>query len=259
MIEEQDNIIDSKLEQGGYIFGLRPIMEAIEAGKEIEKVYLYKDAQGELIRQLTSMLGKNNIRIQWVPMERLNRITRKNHQGAVAVLAAARYAQLEDVLAQVAERGETPLFLILDGVTDVRNFGAIVRSAECAGVHAVIMPAKGAAPINADAMKTSAGALNFVSICKVKNIRTAIYQLKDSGFNIIAATEKANDTYFSTSYVKPTAIIMGAEDTGISKASLELADQLVKIPILGKIGSLNVSAAAAIVLFEAVKQRLSNS
>lgn len=257
MKDEQENNID-KPEQGSYIFGLRPIMEAIEAGKEIEKVYVNKDAQGELFRQLTNLLGKQNIRTQWVPVERLNRITRKNHQGAVAVLSAVSYASLEDVVLQTLERGETPLVVILDGVTDVRNFGAIVRSAECAGVHAVVMPAKGAAPINADAMKTSAGALNFMPVCKVNNIRTALYYLKDSGFNIVVATEKADDSYFSTDYTTPTAIILGAEDVGASKVSLELADKLVKIPILGKIESLNVSAAAAVIMFEAVKQRMKN-
>lgn len=250
----QDN--NEKPEQGSYIFGLRPIMEAIEAGKEVEKVYMNKDAQGELFRQLTALLGKNNIRIQWVPVERLNRITRKNHQGAVAVLSAVSYASLEDIVSQTLEQGEVPLIVILDGVTDVRNFGAIVRSAECAGAHAVVMPAKGAAPINADAMKTSAGALNFVPVCRVNNIRTALYHLKDSGFTIVAATEKAEENYFSTDYTAPTAIILGSEDTGVSKASLELADKLVKIPVLGKIGSLNVSAAAAVIMFEAVKQRI---
>ena len=255
MKDEQENSID-KPEQGNYIFGLRPIMEAIEAGKEIEKVYLKKDAQGELFRQLTALLGKKNIRIQWVPIERLNRITRKNHQGAIAVLSAVSYASLEDVVAQVMEKGEVPFVLILDGVTDVRNFGAIVRSAECAGVHAVVMPAKGAAPINADAMKTSAGALNFVPVCRVNNIRTALYYLKDNGFKVIAATEKANESYFSTSYTGSIAVILGSEDTGASKASLELADELVKIPILGRIESLNVSAAAAVIMFEAVKQRM---
>ncbi len=260
MKDEQDNSIEMP-EQGGYIFGLRPIMEAIEAGKEIEKVYLNlnKDAQSELFRQLTTLLGKKNIRMQWVPVERLNRITRKNHQGAVAVLSAVSYASLEDVVGQTIEQGKTPFVLILDGVTDVRNFGAIVRSAECAGVHAVVMPAKGAAPINADAMKTSAGALNFVPVCRVNNIRTALYYLKDNGFKVIAATEKANESYFSTDYTGPIAIILGSEDTGISKASLELADELIKIPILGRIESLNVSAAAAVIMFEAVKQRIANS
>lgn len=256
--KEQESNIDIP-EQGNYIFGLRPIIEAIEAGKEVEKVYVNKDAQGDLFRQLTNLLSKNNIRTQWVPVERLNRITRKNHQGAIAVLSAVSYASLEDVVTKTIEKGEVPFVLILDGVTDVRNFGAIVRSAECAGVHAVVMPAKGAAPINADAMKTSAGALNLVPVCRVNNIRTALFYLKDSGFKIIAATEKAESNYFSTSYIEPTAIILGSEDTGISKASLEFADQLVKIPILGKIESLNVSAAAAVIMFEAVKQRMVKS
>lgn len=255
--EDQENNVELP-EQGSYIFGLRPIMEAIEAGKELEKVYMNKDAQGELFRQLTALLAKENIRTQWVPIERLNRITRKNHQGAVAVLSAASYASLEDVVSTTMEQGKVPLIVILDGVTDVRNFGAIVRSAECAGVHAVVMPAKGAAPINADAMKTSAGALNFVPVCRVNNIRTALYYLKDSGFNIVAATEKADKSYFSTNFTGPTAIILGSEDTGASKVSLELADELIKIPILGRIKSLNVSAAAAVIMFEAVKQRIAD-
>ncbi len=243
-------------EQGGYIFGLHPVIEALEAGKEIEKVFLKKDAQGELIRQLTAMLATKSIPVQWVPIERLNRITRKNHQGVIAVVATVSYVPLEEVVTQVMERGETPLILLLDGVTDVRNFGAIVRSAECAGVHAVVMPAKGAAPINADAMKTSAGALNIVPVCRVSNLRTALYYLKDSGFTIIGATEKAKEYHYSADYTGPTAIIMGAEDMGIAKANLELADKAVKIPILGKIESLNVSAATAVVLYEVVKQRL---
>lgn len=254
-MEQQNNT--NEVEQGGYIFGIRPIIEAIEAGKTIEKVMLKKDSQGELFRQLTNLLSKKNIPAQWVPVERLNRVTRKNHQGAIATISTVSYALLEDVVEQVIGEEKVPLVLLLDGVTDVRNFGAIVRTAECSGVHAVAMPAKGAAPINADAMKTSAGALNIVPVCKVGNLREAIFYLKSSGFTIIAATEKAEDYHFNTSYTKPTAIVLGSEGTGISKSILSLCDTAVKIPILGKIESLNVSAAAAVILYEAVRQRIS--
>lgn len=256
MKEERNNDIEIAPEEGNHIFGLRPIIEAIEAGKEIEKVYLYKDAQGELYRQLSVLLSKHNIHTQHVPIERLNRFTRKNHQGVVAVIATISYASLEEVVEKTIATDQVPLIVLLDGVTDVRNFGAIVRSAECAGAHAVVMPAKGAAPINADSIKTSAGAMHILPVCRVNNLRTAIYFLKDSGFQIIAATEKAENNFYTADYTKPTAIVVGAEDVGISKAILELADQSVKIPILGKIASLNVSAATAVILYEAVKQRL---
>jgi 23S rRNA (guanosine2251-2'-O)-methyltransferase len=237
------------------IFGIRPVMEAIETGKQIEKIYLKQGADGELLHQLMRLIKQHNVFVQWVPIERLNRFTQKNHQGVVALCAAVELADFETIVENIIQTVENSLVVILDGVTDVRNFGAIARSAECVGAQAVIMPAKGAAPINADAVKTSCGALNIIPVCKVPNLKTAIFYLKSAGFQIIAATEKAEKFYFDVDYVKPTAIIMGDESAGISRANIELCDEQVKIPILGKINSLNVSAAASVLMFETVRQK----
>ncbi|MDR3227795.1 MAG: 23S rRNA (guanosine(2251)-2'-O)-methyltransferase RlmB [Prevotellaceae bacterium] len=237
------------------IFGTRPVIEAIETGKKIEKIYLKQKSEGEMFYQLTRLAKQNDIVIQWVPIERLNRFTQKNHQGVVAVCSIIELAEFEPTIENIINTTENPLVIILDGVTDVRNFGAIARSAECAGAQAVIMPAKGAAPINADAIKTSCGALNMIPVSKVPNLKTAIFYLKSLGFQIVAATEKAEKLYYDIDYVKPTAIIMGAEDIGISHTNLSLCDEQVKIPVSGKIGSLNVSAAASILMFESVKQK----
>jgi 23S rRNA (guanosine2251-2'-O)-methyltransferase len=237
------------------IFGIRPVIEAIETGKQIEKIYLKQSADGELFHQLTRLIGQHNIFTQWVPIERLNRFTQKNHQGVVAVCAAIELADFETTIENIIQTVQNPLVIILDGVTDVRNFGAIARSAECAGAQAVIMPAKGAAPVNADAVKTSSGALNIIPVCKIPNVKTAIFHLKSAGFQIIATTEKAEKSYYDLNYVKPTAIIMGAEDTGISRTNIELCDEQVKIPVCGKISSLNVSAAASVLMFEILRQK----
>ncbi|MDR1056597.1 MAG: 23S rRNA (guanosine(2251)-2'-O)-methyltransferase RlmB [Prevotellaceae bacterium] len=245
-----------KTSQKNIIFGMRPVMETIKSGKQIEKLMLRQGLEGELFRELQNLLKQNNIQIQWVPVERLNRITKNmNHQGVVAWIANIEYANLEEVLDKVIEQGEKPFVLLLDGVTDVRNFGAIARSAECAGVHAIVIPAKGGAPLNADAMKTSAGTLNRIPVCRVPNLKTAIYVLKSLDVAIVGASEKADKNYFNVDLNRPAAIIMGSEGTGISRTNLELCDELIKIPLKGSIKSLNVSAAAAILLFETVKQR----
>jgi 23S rRNA (guanosine2251-2'-O)-methyltransferase len=193
--------------------------------------------------------------MQHVPLEKLNALTQKNHQGVAAFASLIEYANLEETVIGVIERGETPLVLLLDGITDVRNFGAIARSAECAGVHAIVVPAKGAAQINGDALKTSAGALNLVPVCREPSLRSAIYFLRDSGIQIVAATEKADSDLYAAELDKPTAIVVGSEETGISPELLRAADVLVKIPLCGSIASLNVSAAAAVALFEVVRQR----
>jgi 23S rRNA (guanosine2251-2'-O)-methyltransferase len=237
------------------IFGIRPVIEAIEAGKQIEKIYLKQSAAGDLFHQLARLIKQHNIFVQRVPVERLNRITQKNHQGVVALCAAVELADFETTIENIMQTVKNPLAVILDGVTDVRNFGAIARSAECAGIQVLIMPAKGAAPINADAIKTSCGALNIIPVCKVPNLKAAVFYLKSAGFQIVAATEKAEKPYYDANYVKPTAIVMGAEDTGISRANIELCDEQVKIPICGKINSLNVSAAASILMYEALRQK----
>ena len=237
------------------IFGIRPVIEAIEVGKKIEKIYLKQKSEGELFYQLLRLIKQHDINLQFVPVERLNRFTHKNHQGVVAVCAAIEFADFDSTVENIIQNSENPLVLILDGVTDVRNFGAISRSAECAGVKAVIMPAKGAAPINADAIKTSAGALNIIPVCRVPNLKTAIFHLKSVGFQIVATNEKAEKLYYNINYLQPTAIIMGAEDTGISQTNIALCDEQVKIPLCGKINSLNVSVAAAVLMFEVLRQK----
>ncbi len=237
------------------IYGIRSIIEAIRAGKEVEKLFLSKQANGDLFKELFSLARESNIPTQFVPNEKLNRITSKVHQGAIAYISEISYYNIEQIIPTIYEKGEIPLILILDSITDIRNFGAIVRTAECAGVHAIVIPLKGAASINADAVKTSAGALNIVPVCREKSINQTITFLKQSGIQIVAATEKAKIAYFRTDLSVPTAIIMGSEDMGVQPSVLENADVSVKIPLFGTIESLNVSVATGILLFEVIKQR----
>jgi 23S rRNA (guanosine2251-2'-O)-methyltransferase len=237
------------------VFGTRAVIEAIRAGRSIDKVLIKNGLSNELFGELYQLIKEYDIPFQYVPLEKINRITRKNHQGILALMASVEFFRIEDVLPTIFEKGEEPLILLLDQVTDVRNFGAIVRSAECAGVHAVVIPEKGAARIGADAVKTSAGALNIVPVCRTPNMSNTIDYLRNSGITVVAATEKAADDYTRVSMAGPLAIIMGAEDKGISPAMLRAADHLAKIPILGTIGSLNVSVAASLMMYEAVRQR----
>lgn len=239
------------------IFGIRPVAEAVESGQQIEKVYIRKGAEGQLMGELREILRRHRINVQEVPVEKLNRLTRSNHQGVVAQAAMIEYAELDDVLEGVPQ-DETPLIVVFDGVTDVRNFGAIARSAECAGAHGLIVPLKNAAPVNADAMKTSAGALAKIPVCRVGSIRNAIMRLAQEGMQIVAATEKSRTVIYDADFTKPTVIVMGSEDVGISKEVLKLCDSQLAIPIVGSIESLNVSAAAAVLLFEIVRQRISD-
>lgn len=239
------------------IFGIRPVIEAINAGKQLDKVMIKNGLEGELIQELKDLLRKRKIFAQYVPAEKLSSITTQNHQGVIAFAAQIEYYELEDVVnAALVDTKRTPLFLVLDGVTDVRNFGAIARSAECAGVNAIIVPAKGSAQINADALKASAGALHFIPVVKVSSLRTAIFYLRDSGIQIVASTEKAKNMMYKVDMTIPTAIIMGSEDRGISSENLKFADELIKVPLSGQIDSLNVGVASALVLFEAVRQRI---
>lgn len=240
------------------IYGLRPVIEAIKSGKEIDKILFQKGLKGTIYNELRTLAFNKNIAIQFVPVEKLNRITRKNHQGIVAYISLINYYNIEDILPMVYEKGETPLFLILDRITDVRNIGAITRTAECAGVQAIIIPDKGSAQINADAIKSSAGALHLVNIVKSRNLKNTIKYLKDSGIQIVACTEKSDDYYYSTDFTIPTAIIMGSEENGISNDLLNISDCKVKIPVKGEIESLNVSVASAVVVYEAVKQRINS-
>ena len=236
------------------IFGIRAVIEAIQAGKTVDKILLKKDLQGEVVKELFAVLKEHPIPLQRVPQERLNRITRKNHQGVVAFVSAVAYHRLEDVIPFVFEQGKDPFIVLLDGITDVRNFGAIARTCECAGVHAIVIPSKDSVSVNADAMKTSAGALNVIPVCKEKSINHTIRFLKDSGVTVIAASEKGVKNYTDVAYAGPIAIVVGAEDTGVSYENLRICDEIVKIPLFGTIGSLNVSVAASIMVYEAVRQ-----
>ena len=231
------------------------MVEAIESHKQIEKLYIKRGAEGQLMNELKDLCVRHHLRWQEVPVEKLNRLTRGNHQGVVAQMAAIDYVTVEDILERVPE-DETPLVVVFDGVTDIRNFGGIARSAECAGAHGLITPLKNSAPVNADAIKTSAGALNVIPVARVGSIRNTLKSLQMEGFQIVAATEKSRKLLYDADFRKPTAIVMGAEDVGISKEVLKLCDEQLAIPLIGSIESLNVSAAAAVMLFEVVRQRI---
>lgn len=238
-----------------FVFGTRAVIEAVRAGKSIDKILIKNGLNNELFGELYHLIKELKLPFQYVPLEKINRITRKNHQGVVALISSIDFYRIEDILPTVFEKGEDPLLLILDQVTDVRNFGAIVRSAECAGVHAIVIPDKGAARIGADAVKTSAGALNILPVCRSANLTATVEFLKNSGIKIVAATEKAKDYYTDLQLSGPLGVIMGAEDEGISPSLLRAADELARIPIHGSIQSLNVSVAASLFVYEAVRQR----
>lgn len=245
-----------KEEEESLLFGLRPIMEAIKAGKDIDKLLVQKNLRGDLYSEFMSLLKTKNITCQFVPQETLNRITPKNHQGVIAYTSAITYHQIKDLLPEVFESSTLPLFLILDRITDVRNFGAIARTAECTGVNAIIIPNSGSAQINADALKTSAGALNTMPVCRENNLKDVVTLLKKEGVQIVACTEKTTDNYFEIDFTHPTAIIMGSEQNGIANELIQKSDYKAKLPLKGKISSLNVSVAAGVILYEAVSQRM---
>jgi len=238
-----------------FIFGTRAVIEAIRNRKPVERVLIKKGLDNELFAELFQLIKENDVPFQFVPAEKINRVTRKNHQGIVAFLSAVEFANIETLLPGLFESGTDPFILILDQITDVRNFGAIVRTAECGGVHAIIIPERGMARIGADAVKTSAGAIHSLPVCRVQSLSAAIRFIKDSGIRVIAASEKAAKFFTKTEMTGPLAIVMGAEDTGISQPVLNMADEQVKIPLFGKIGSLNVSVAAGLMIYEAVRQR----
>ncbi len=237
------------------VFGIRAIIEAITSGKTLEKVFLQKGLYGELYKELESLAKKKGIQVSYVPVEKLNRLTKKNHQGAVAHISPIEYHELDTLVLNVIESGKTPLFLILDQLSDVRNFGAIIRTAECCGVDGIIVQKKGGAPINADAIKTSAGAVFNIPICKVDHIKDAIYHFQASGVNVVAATEKSEAYLYDIDFKLPTAIIMGSEGKGVSPSVLKIVNDKAKLPMYGEIASLNVSVACGAFLYEAVRQR----
>ena len=249
---ENENKSGSK---GNLIFGLRPVIEVIESGKQIEKLYVKKGAEGQLMNDFKDLCYRAHVRYQEVPVEKLNRLTRGNHQGVVAQMAAIDYVALEDILERVPE-DETPLIVLFDSVTDVRNFGAIARSAECAGAHGLIVPLKNSAPVNSEAIRSSAGALTRIPVHRAGSLRNTLKVLAAEGMQIVAATEKSRKLLYDADLTKPTVIVMGNEEKGVSKEIMKLCDEQLAIPMIGAIESLNVSAAAAVMLFEVVRQRI---
>lgn len=243
------------MEKKDLIYGTRAVTEAVKAGKEVEKVLIQAGLQNDLIRGLINLLKENQVPISFVPVEKLNKLGNRNHQGVVCYLSSISYASLDNVVDKAYRDGKEPFLILLDRVTDVRNFGAIARSAECAGVDAIIIPDKGSAAITSDAMKTSAGALSYIPVCRVGDLRQTIKFLKESGLQIVACTEKAKASIYETDFTLPTALIFGSEEDGISDQLLKQSDQLAQIPQKGKINSLNVSVAAGIAIFEVLRQK----
>lgn len=239
------------------IFGLHAVIEAIKAGKQIDRLLIKQGLQGALYHDLMTEVKAHNIVYQIVPLERIELVTRKNHQGVLAWLSVIEFQYIANLLPMIFEKGEDPLIIALDGVSDVRNFGAIVRTAECLGAHGIIIPEKGSARITADAVKTSAGALHTFPVCREKSIVRSVEFLKDSGLKVICAGEKSGETVSEVQLTGPSVLILGSEDKGISRELISLSDHQVKIPMTGNIGSLNVSVAAGILLYEIVRQRSS--
>ncbi|MBP1618960.1 MAG: putative TrmH family tRNA/rRNA methyltransferase [Bacteroidetes bacterium] len=237
------------------IFGIRAVIEAVEAGKNIDKVIVKRELQGDLFKELQAALKGHEIPVQRVPLERIDRYTRKNHQGVIAFLSAITYDRIEEIVPFLYEQGKDPFILVLDGLTDVRNFGAIARTCEVGGVDAIVIPARGSVTVNADAVKTSAGALLKIPVCKEPNLTDAIQFLKNSGLKVLAATERAVINYTESEMKGPIAIVLGSEESGISNENLRICDQLVKIPQFGTIGSLNVSVAAGVLIYEVIRQK----
>lgn len=246
------------IDKSQVVFGIRAVIEAIESGKQVDKVLMKKDLGGELARELLSVTREYNVPVQRVPVERINKVTRKNHQGVIAFMAAVDYYHVDDIVPALYDEGINPLVVVLDGVTDVRNFGAIARTCECAGVNCIVIPERNSVSVNADAVKTSAGALNYLPVCRERNLVKAVQYLRDSGFKVMGASEKTDLNYTKTDFTGPVAIVLGAEDTGISTDVLKLCDTLVAIPEFGQINSLNVSVAGGIMIYEVVRQRLND-
>ncbi|TCO02706.1 23S rRNA (guanosine(2251)-2'-O)-methyltransferase RlmB [Natronoflexus pectinivorans] len=234
------------------IYGIRSVIEAIESGKSLEKVFVKSGSTGELFQELMQLMSQKGINWQKVPVERINRFTTKNHQGVVATISPIAYQDIEELVNLAIESGSKPFILVLDGITDVRNFGAIARTAECAGVDAIVIPEKGGAPVNADAIKTSAGALFRVPVCRVSKMWYTMKFLKEKGFMLVGASEKSEVNYKGVNYTQPIALVVGAEDKGISSQVLKMMDQVVSIPVKGESGSLNVSVATGIIVYEIV-------
>jgi 23S rRNA (guanosine2251-2'-O)-methyltransferase len=238
-----------------FIFGIRPVAEAINSGREINKIFIKKGLRSEVFNELFQRIRESGIPFQFVPTEKLNSLTGGNHQGIVASLSLIEYKSLEEIVQRTYEEGRDPFIIILDRITDVRNFGAIARTAECAGVDALVVPEKSSVSVTPDAIKTSAGALNRIPVCRSKDLLTTVKFLQESGITIAAATEKAESDYFSADLRGPIAVLMGSEESGISNILLDISDKLIKIPLAGAIESLNVSVACGVIAFEIIRQR----
>jgi 23S rRNA (guanosine2251-2'-O)-methyltransferase len=237
------------------IFGTRAVIEAIRADREIEKIFIQTGLTNDLIKELINTAKEHNTPIQFVPQQKLNHLSNKNHQGVICMLSAVKYASVENLIDKAYAEGREPFFLIVDRVTDVRNFGAIARTAEGAGVDAIVMGDKGNAPITGDAVKTSAGALSYLPVCREHDLKKAVRFLKENGIQIIACTEKAEKSIYEMDFKSHTALILGSEEDGISPELLREADHLAKIPMKGKISSFNVSVAAGISIYEVIRQK----
>ncbi len=238
------------------IYGIRAVLEAIKAKETVDKVFIQKGLKGELSKELEGVLRKNGIPASYVPIEKLNRLTPQNHQGVVATISPISFYELEGLVEQVLASEKIPLFLLLDQLSDVRNFGAIIRTAECTGVDGIIIQKSGSAPVTADTIKTSAGAAFKVPIVKVDHLKDAVFYLQASGISVVAASEKSQEALYTIPFDQPCAIVMGAEDKGIAPSILKIADYTAKLPILGEIASLNVSVACGVFLYEVVRQRM---
>src|SRR5690606_2053714 len=245
------------MEKQNQIFGIRAVIEAVQSGKEIDKVFVQKESGSPLMKELFTVLKKNNINYSYVPLEKLNRLTTNNHQGVVATIAPIAFYEIETLVEMAFSKTDKPLFLILDGISDARNFGAIIRTAECSGVSGIIISKQGAAPVNGDTVKTSAGAVFNVPIAKVDHVKDAVFYLQSSDVVTIGATEKTDSTLYDIDFNRSVAIIMGSEDKGINPSVLNIIDQNAQLPMFGSISSLNVSVACGAFLYEAVRQRIS--
>jgi 23S rRNA (guanosine2251-2'-O)-methyltransferase len=246
------------IDKSQYIYGIHAVLEAIEAGKDIDKILLSKTLNDETAREISDKARQLRVPVQRVPVQKIDRITRRNHQGVLAMMAAVTYYQVENLVPQMFDEGENPFIVVLDGVTDVRNFGAVARTCECAGVSAIVIPDRESVSVNADAVKTSAGALNYLPVCRERNLVNAVKFLRDSGFKIVGTSDKNSSPYTQADYTGPVAIVLGAEDKGISPEMMKLCDTQVFIPEFGHINSLNVSVAGGIMIYEVVRQRLND-
>ena len=242
-----------------YIYGIHAVLEALEAGKDIDKIFLSKTLNDETAKEIMDRARQLGVPVQRVPVQKIDRITRRNHQGVLAMMAAVTYYRVEDLVPQLFDEGQNPFIIVLDGVTDVRNFGAVARTCECAGVSAIVIPDRESVSVNADAVKTSAGALNYLPVCREHNLVSAVKLLRDSGFRIVGTSDKSQIPYTQGNYTGPVAIVLGAEDKGISPEIMKLCDTQVMIPEFGHINSLNVSVAGGIMIYEVVRQRLNDN